>query len=160
MNLDKPVGFFLFDYAWVFFILITLINAFILKVRAARAIRDQPELRVGYDQLFKGYILFMNIPWVLMGIGMLVGGVPSTFTYLYPRGGNPFVIAFHISVVILWLLSIWWIYFRGGAEFLVKYKGVFRQDISSPILIKVMFALMLVGGIFGMTIMWSIPGAF
>jgi hypothetical protein len=91
-----------------------------------------------------------------MGIGVLFGGVPGVFGFFNPRDGNIFVLAFHATVVILWILSIWWIYFKGGAEFLVKYPGVFNQDIKSPILLKVLFAVMLIGGIFGMAFMWSL----
>jgi hypothetical protein len=156
MPFDEPNGFFVFDYAWIFLILVTIVNALILKARSASSVREHPELREGYDQLFKGYLLYMNIPWVVMGVGMLLGRVPSTISFFTPRHGNIFVIAFHLSVVFLWLLSIWWIYFKGGAEFLVRYKGVFNRDIQSPTVIKLFAGLMLLGGIVGMTFMWSL----
>jgi hypothetical protein len=155
MSFDKPIGFVVFDYDWIFLILVTLINAFILKARSSKVVCKHPELRDGYNQVFIGYLVFLNIPWVVMAIGMLVGGVPSSFSYLRPREGNAFVIAFHVTIVILWLLSIWWVYFKGGAEFLVKYKGVISRDIQSPTTIKFYFGLALLGGIFGMIYMWS-----
>jgi hypothetical protein len=109
MPFNKPIGFFVFDYAWILFILVTVLNASILRVRSSRIVKEHPELQNGYDQLFKGYLLYMNIPWVVMGIGMIFGGVPSTLSYFAPRHGNLFVVAFHVSVVILWLLGIWWL---------------------------------------------------
>jgi hypothetical protein len=151
-----PVGNFIFDNGWVLFILITVFNSFYLKARSQKIIVEKPDLQEGYDQLFKGYLTYLNIPWVVMGIGVLFGGVPGVFGFFNPRDGNIFVLAFHATVVILWILSIWWIYFKGGAEFLVKYPGVFNQDIKSPILLKVLFAVMLIGGIFGMAFMWSL----
>jgi hypothetical protein len=151
-----PVGNFIFDNGWVLFILITVFNSFYLKARSQKIIAEKPDLQEGYDQLFKGYLTYLNIPWVVMGIGVLFGGVPGVFGFFNPRDGNIFVLAFHATVVILWILSIWWIYFKGGAEFLVKYPGVFNQDIKSPILLKVLFAVMLIGGIFGMAFMWSL----
>jgi hypothetical protein len=150
-----PVGNFIFDNGWVLFILITVFNSFYLKARSQKIIAEKPDLQEGYDQLFKVYLTYLNIPWVVMGIGVLFGGVPGVFGFFNPRDGNIFVLAFHATVVILWILSIWWIYFKGGAEFLVKYPGVFNQDIKSPILLKVLFAVMLIGGIFGMAFMWS-----
>jgi hypothetical protein len=151
-----PVGNFIFDNGWVLFILITVFNSFYLKARSQKIIAEKTDLQEGYDQLFKGYLTYLNIPWVVMGIGVLFGGVPGVFGFFNPRDGNIFVLAFHATVVILWILSIWWIYFKGGAEFLVKYPGVFNQDIKSPILLKVLFAVMLIGGIFGMAFMWSL----
>jgi hypothetical protein len=151
-----PTGNFIFDNGWILFILVTVINAFYLKARSQKFIAKQPELQEGYDQLFKGYLTYLNIPWIVMGIGVLFGGVPGIFGFFRPRDGNIFVLAFHASVVILWILSIWWVYFKGGAEFLVKYPGVLNQDIKSPILLKILFGVMLIGGIFGMAFMWSL----
>ncbi len=151
-----PVGNFIFDNAWILFIAVTVFNAFYLKARSQKIITKQPDLQEGYDQLFKGYLVYMNIPWAVMGIGVLFGGVPSTLSFLRPRDGNIFVLAFHASIVILWILSIWWLYFKGGAEFLVKYPGVFTQDIKSPTFLKFIFGVMLAGGIMGMVFMWRL----
>jgi hypothetical protein len=155
MSFDKPIGFFVFDYAWIFLILVTTINALVLKVHSSRIVKEHPELQGGYDQLFKGYIIYMNIPWAIMGIGMVFGGVPSAFNFFTPRHGNIFVIPFHASIVILWFLGIWWVYFKGGAEFLNKYKGIFNRDFSANF-IKVYFGVCLIGGILGMIVMWSL----
>ena len=136
-------------------ILVTLINGFIFKRRSSVIVSKQPELRDGYDRLLKGYLIYFNIPSVIIAIGTLIGGVPSIISYFRPRDGNPFVIAFHIAVVIMWLLSIWWVYFKGGAEFLVKYKGFFNRDFQSPTNVKIFFGLTLLGGLLGMILMWS-----
>lgn len=155
MSFDKPIGIFVFDYAWILFILVAFLNAGMLKLRSNRIMKLHPELQDGYDQFIKGFLSFMNIPWIVLGIGMVFGGIPSTFSFFTPRHGNLFVIAFHVSVIILWLLGVWWIFFKGGAEFLVKYKGVFHPDIQSPLTVKLLFSLMLLGGVIGEIIFWS-----
>jgi len=147
-------GNFIFKNAWVLFILVTVLNAFMLKARSKKMIDQQPDLQAGYGQIFKGYLIYLNIPWIVMGVGVLFGGVPSVFSFFRPRDGNVFVLAFHASVVILWILSIWWLYFNGGAEFLVKYPGVFNQDIKSPNFLKLYCALALAGGVLAMLFMW------
>ena len=151
-----PAGNFIFNNGWILFILVTVFNAFYLKARSKKFIDKQPDLQEGYDQLFKGYLIYLNIPWIVMGIGILFGGVPSVYSFFRPRDGNIFVLAFHATVVILWMLSIWWFYFNGGAEFLIKYSGVFNRDIQSPMLLKTYFGLSLLGGIIGMAFMWSL----
>jgi hypothetical protein len=146
----------IFDNFWVWLILASVFNAFYLKVRSRKFIEKQPELQAGYDQLFKGELIYLNVPWVVAGIGIVFGGVPSFFSYLTPREGNLFVLAFHVTIIVLWILTIWWIYFRGGAEFLVKHPGVFRQDIKSPTLMKILFGVLLAGGIVAMINMWTL----
>ncbi|MBD0395870.1 MAG: hypothetical protein ICV52_19030 [Microcoleus sp. C1-bin4] len=138
---------------WLLAIGVTVVNAYIIKSRSREVITRHPELKEGYEKIFRGYLIYLNIPWIVMGIGILAGGVSDVFDYFYPRAGNPFVLAFHLSIIILWALSIYWIYFRGGAEFLVKHPGV--VNIKSVLGFKVLFALMLLGGMFGLILMWS-----
>jgi hypothetical protein len=139
---------------WLIAIVVTSINAYILKSRSQEAIARNPQLKEGYDKIFRGYLIYLNIPWVVMGIGILSGRVSGVFNYFNPRAGNPFVLAFHLSLVILWVLSVYWIYFRGGAEFLVKHPGLMNIDPKSALSLKLIFALMLLGGIVAMILMW------
>lgn len=151
---------FVFRYGWTLFVLVTVLNAFMIKARSQKMIARNPDLHAGYEQLFKGYLIFMNIPWLVMGFGMIAGGVPNIFSFLAPRQGNPFVLAFHASVVILWMLTIWWVYLKGGAEFLARHPGALNSEIKSPELIKLLVGVMLLGGILAMAAMWSMdfPG--
>ena len=140
---------------WLIAVIVTFVNAYILKSRSQDAIARNPELKEGYEKIFRGYLIYLNIPWVVMGIGILFGGVAGVFDYFNPRTGNPSVLAFHLSVVILWALGVYWIYFRGGAEFLVKHPGLMNIDIKSASALKLIFALMLLGGITALVVMWS-----
>ena len=146
----------IFNNFWLLFILSSVFNAFYLKIRSKKFIEQQPELQEGYDKLFKGELIYLNIPWVVAGIGTVFGGVPGFFSFFKPRDGNPFVLAFHVSIIILWILTIWWIYFQDGAEFLVKHPGVFNYDFKSPALVKVFFGVTLACGIAAMISMWSL----
>src|SRR5688572_25505898 len=117
----------IFHNFWIFLIFATVFNAFLLRIRSKRIILEQPELQKGYNLLFKGYLIYMNIPWVVIGIGIVFGNVPSFSSFFRPREGHPFVLAFHGSIIFLWALSIWWFYFKNGAEFLANYPGAFGQ---------------------------------
>jgi uncharacterized membrane protein YphA (DoxX/SURF4 family) len=146
----------LLDNFWLVLIFGTVVLAFSLRLRSRKLVAKQPELQTGYDQLFKGYLIYMNIPWVVMGIGMLFGRVPSFFSYFEPRGGDPFVLAFYIVVVGLSILGAWWMFANGGAEFLAKHPGAFGM-IQSTKLIKVSSALTLLGGIAVLILIWARP---
>jgi hypothetical protein len=140
---------------WLIAIVVTCVNAYFLRSRAATEIARNPELTEGYDQLLKGYLVCLNLPWLVMGMGILLGGTRSVFDYFDPRAGNPYVLAFHVTVFVLWALMIFWVYLGGGAEFLVRYPGVVNADIKSPLILKFLFALMLLGGIAGEIAMWT-----
>lgn len=140
---------------WLIAIGITCLNAYLLHSRAREKIARNPELAHGYRQLVKGFLIWLNLPWLVMGLGIMVGGVPSVFDYFYPHSGNLFVIAFHATMIVLGALQTFWIYFAGGAEFLVRHPGVWNVDIRSPMVLKLLFALMLLGGVVAEIVMWS-----
>ncbi|MBI5354725.1 MAG: hypothetical protein HZB50_18945 [Chloroflexi bacterium] len=144
----------IFKHGWVLFIGFTLINAFTLKFRSKKYIEQNPALEEGYEKLFRGYVIFMNLPWVVLGIGMIFGRFNSLFDVMFGfRSGNIFTLLFLGTVIALWILSVIWIYFLNGAEFLVEYPGVFNSNIKSPLMIKIWFALSLMGGILGLIFM-------
>ena len=136
-------------------IVVTGVNVAILKVRSTRLIHENPELADGYATLIRGYLIWMNIPWIVMGIGCTVGGVPTVMHYFRPQDGDPYVLAWFASVFLLWIAGTYWLLFRGGADMLVKHPGVFNPNISSPIMVKLLWFTCLAGGVFGVIMMWT-----
>jgi hypothetical protein len=147
-------------WVWLLFIAVTFANALILKFRAQSYIRQQPELAAGYQQLFRGVLFWGNLPWVVMGIGIVFGGVPNILSYFRPRDGNPFVLAWFGTVITIYLLGFYWLFARHGAEFLAEHAGLLRGGIKSPKAIRLYYCLMVAGGVAGMCVMFLIdfPG--
>ncbi len=137
-------------HAWILFIAVTMINALILKFRSRAHIQRRPELRAGYRRLFNGVLLWGNLPWVVMGIGIVFGGVHSTFSYFRPRDGHSFVLAWLGVVVALWILGFYWLFARRGAEFLVEHPGLLRSTPKNPTSIRFFYCLMVAGGLAGL----------
>ena len=140
---------------WLLAIGVTCLNAYMLYSRAQTEIARNPELAEGYWQLIKGYLVWFNLPWVVMGLGIVLGRTHGAFEYFNPRVGNPYVIAFHVTILVQSMLAIFWIYFAGGAEFLVAHPGVLNVDVKSPLVMKLLFGLGLLGGLVGEIVMWS-----
>ena len=152
---------FISKYFWLVAIVFTTVNFFVFKRRSEKHIKENPELAKGYSKLFRGYLFWMNIPWIIMGIGCTIGGVSSVWYYFRPRDGNPYVLAWFGSVFALWILGTFWLFFRGGAEMLAHHPGAVefnyglkRKEITNPTRIKVFWLLALAGGIFGVAFMW------
>ena len=78
---------------WLAFVVVTIINGRYWWAGVQARIRAQPELGPGYRRLYRGYLFWGNVPWLLMGAGILSGQVRSIFDFLQPRSGNPYVLA-------------------------------------------------------------------
>jgi hypothetical protein len=139
-------------HVWVMFVVVTCINGAIWWRRAQPHIRANPALRTGYRALIRGWLIWGNLPWLLMGAGILFGGVPTVFHFFNPRNG-PFVVAWYLTVVALWIASAYWIFLRRGAETLLAYPGLLNLPPDRPWVVKGYFLLCLAGGVFGLLMM-------
>jgi hypothetical protein len=54
-------------YFWLIAIIVTGINWVMFRKRAQKHIDENPELKEGYEALFRGYTIWMHSPWVVMG---------------------------------------------------------------------------------------------
>ena len=151
----------LFKHAWLILIIATIYNAYGLKSRLKNYILDKPEREEGYDKIIRAIMMYGNIPWVIVAIGNLSGLTNSMFDYFRPKEMNPIVLLFHAVIILFWILSVWWIYFKDGAEFLQDHPGVLKKksffsgsmDMTAKD-IKTMLPLMLLGGIAALVMMW------
>jgi hypothetical protein len=121
---DHP-GILLFRHAWLLFVLVTCFNAAIWWYRARRRIAQDPGLEPGYRQLIRWWVICGNLPWLVMGAGILFGEVPTVFQ----------------------------LFFRQGAEQLVAHLGLLNLPVERPWAVKTFFLLALAGGVLGLLTM-------
>ena len=140
----------LFKHFWVVFILVTFLKAAIWWRLGGEHRQRDPSLTEDYRALVRGFVTWGNVPWLIMGVGILFGGVPSMFHYFNPRYPNPFVAAFFGSIVLLWLACTYWLFARGGAEQLVRCPGLVQPPVNNPTLIKRFWLMCLAGGVAGL----------
>jgi hypothetical protein len=132
----------LLRHFWVAFVAVTFVNACILQRRSRPRVQERPELATGYRSLVRGYLFFGNLPWLVMGAGIELGGVPTVFSYLRPRDAPPFVQVWFAVIVGLWLLGFYWLFARHGAEFLIEHPGLLQGNISNPTWIRLGYCAM------------------
>ena len=151
----------LLKHFWLIAIIVTFANILFFRQNANKHIAENPQLKEGYDALIKGMLFWLSLPWVVMGIGCTVGGVPSVFYYFRPKDGNLFVLAWFATIFAIWAIGFVWIFFKGGADALAKYSGMIvmrtgfqKKEIKNPAMIKLLWILMLAGGIAGVSMMW------
>ena len=153
---------FIFKYFWAAAFIITCINVIYMKRLSIKYIDNDPESIADYNKIVKWALFWMNLPWIVMGIGCTIGNVPTMFHFFRPRDGNPFVLAWFAILFFLYALSIYWIFFCEGAERLAKY-GLVRYNapgksgsISNPTIVKLIFILCLSGGLIAAIAMCTI----
>jgi len=143
-----------FKHFWIAFILVTFANGAAMW-RQSKPYREvDPSLSEGYRSLVRGFVVWGNIPWLIMGAGILFGGVPSIFHFFNPRSPNPFVTAWFGSIIVLWIACSHWLFLRGGAEQLARHPGFTRPPITNPSTIKLLWLVCMGGGILGFVAMY------
>ena len=144
-----------FKYFWLLAIVCNVLNAVILRVRSKHYVQQRPELAGGYRKYFLGFLFWGSLPWIVMGVGIVFGGVPNVFSYFHPQDPNPFIRAWFGCIILMWLLGFYWIFARRGAEFLVEHPGLLSRNLDTPAKIKGFYCLTLVGGAVGLYFMFT-----
>ena len=134
-----------FRHLWLLFIVVGVINLVSVWRNLQGLIAQRPDLAQGYRRYFLGVAVFLTLPWLIMGVGIEVGGVPNLFGFLSLRDRNPYVIAFHAALTAMLVLTCYWVFLRRGAEFLVEHPGLTgRRSPTSIAGIRAFWAFMLV----------------
>jgi hypothetical protein len=137
-------------YFWLVLIAVNCLSTLIFSFIARSPLRERPELYDGYWRLIRGMLLFFNLPFLVMGIGIVSDYVPTMNGYLSWRVSNPFVLAFYTSIFFELLLGFYWIFFAQGAEFIVKHRdlwGSYKFRIpSSSFGVKLFYLFCLICG--------------
>jgi hypothetical protein len=136
-------------HEWTLFVIVMIVNALIMRIRSRRYIAADPSLQEGYRKLFWGTLIWGNIPWIIMGIGLETRFVPSMDNFLHPLEGNPFVVGFFASCYLIFALGTYWIFVRGGAEMIICHPGQFfwNYDFQSTGEVKAVWCFFLAAGI-------------
>jgi len=116
-------------YFWIAFIVVTFINYVVLKIRVKPLIEKDASLEEGYNKILNSIVTWGNLPWVIMGYGIVTNHVSSISDYMKPQEMNPYVLLFVASIFLIYILLLRWIFFKEGAEMLLKHKGIFNKGV-------------------------------
>jgi hypothetical protein len=140
--------------SWVFLIAVTLGNGLVWWRRSRVHIAQNPDLARGYKRLILGFVLWGNLPWFVMGLGLMTGGVDSVKEYLRPRGANPWVLALYGTGACIWALCLWWIFVRDGAQAIVDHPGLFNFPLTKSKYVKLLACATILACIVPMVVMF------
>lgn len=140
-------------HVWLLFVVFTSAQALAWWRRGKKARERDPSLTDGYRRLIRGYLVWGNLPWVAMGVPVLLGFVPSSVSYLELNFKNPFTLAWLGLVVVIWILESHWLFLQGGAEQLTTHPGLINFKHPQPWKIKLYWLACLAGGIAGLVLL-------
>ena len=159
MNSQKEI-FYWFDFIFIrhfgsFCLISALIAGCIQTLHSLIVIRKRPELKDGYQKLILGFTLFMGLPWLSIALGELIQGIPGMHYFFLLAAGNFFSWVFSITIFCEYAVFLYWLWFRKGGELLFSHPLLFYR-ISSPRMGQILFTMMILGGIIGISLLRSI----
>jgi hypothetical protein len=138
--------------AGLLFILVACVQGAIWRKRARSRIVLDPELDSGFRTFVRVWLIYGNLPWLLLGGAVLCGALPPPLNSLDPRH-SPYAGLILITIVLLWVATFEGLFFRGHAEVLLTYPGVFDVPLNRPWAVKLWFLICLSGGITGVILL-------
>jgi hypothetical protein len=127
-----PMGQLILKHMGLLGIFTAFANAGIYWWGARAKIAEHPECADELRNIIWGSIILLSIPWIPMGAGIVFGGLPSWDYFLNPKDLNPFVLAFHAIAIADLIFILVWMFFKGGAELMVKHQDIFLRHLFRP----------------------------
>jgi len=142
---------------WLLAIAVTFLNAAIWWWNGSGRRKRDPGLVAGYRRLTRGFALWGSVPWLVMGMGTLIGGLDAV-AYFDPANG-PWVLAWYASILAIYALLAHWIFLRDGAEQVARHPGLLQWGLmgtfeTSPWTVKGLVGLGIASGVAAMVMMF------
>ena len=110
---------FIGQYFWALCIGVTAFNVYVIGPSRASAV-SHDTVGVAELQTVRNWVFgAMILPWVVMGIAQVVGGVSNVWSLFRPRDLNPFVWSWYAVVFLLSCAFAYWVLVRGGAKYVL-----------------------------------------
>jgi hypothetical protein len=139
----------LFRYAPIIGVVVLLLNALALQLRATKLARVHPELVGGYTLIVRRFLVYLGIPALVYALGSLAGLATLDSPHFHRSVFEPteHVTWFDRLFWLIWFGILarftFWLFLRGGAEFLVTHGELFNRFPSNATTVKVVWILML-----------------
>ena len=78
--MDSVFHFFARNF-WLIALVMSVFNGFYYTLSSREKIKNDPSLINSYNKIFYGTVVFPGILWIVMGIGIIIGDVPSVFHF-------------------------------------------------------------------------------
>ena len=115
------MGLILFQYFWIFIVFVIAANGVVWRIAARDRINADPLLRKPLNRLYGGFVFWLSLPFLMMGLSIISGGVDNVLDYLTADIGNPHILGLYALIFAEDALFIYWVFFRRGDHFLALH---------------------------------------
>jgi len=136
-------------HLWAVIIIVNLLNVTLLKKRIKEHIAEDAGLAAGYNSLLKKFAIYLNLPWALMGAGVMVGRIESFPDIFMIKGNDPFILGWWIALMLEIAFINYWVSYRDGAATLLKYNRAHGLVFNTPEQMRTFFAVCMAGTVVG-----------
>jgi hypothetical protein len=143
------------SYSWIIVILVIGINLLFIKGKANNYLFDKPEVKVRANSLYFNIFIFTSIPFLIEGLGIILGFNRYAFDYLLINHINIFIVLWLISVIIIWIKGTHWIFKKNGAKFLAEHPDIlfpsprwFKESVREK-MFMILWVIIVVLNIYG-----------
>lgn len=143
----------MFKHWWMLFGIATCAGAAAIWVSLKGQVRADGGRTAKLKRFTLGFLFWGNLPWIVMGYGLTFGGVPGFWQYFRPHDGDPYVLSWFATGLMMWILGFYWLFFRDGTDFLSSVFWDSISDTKTTNSIKVLYILCGVSIIIGVLFM-------
>lgn len=112
------------QYFWLICLGVTWLNDRRANARLASMGGLSNASRQEATTCIRWFSVLSSLPWLVVGLGQILGATPTVWDYFRPQDGNPFVLSWLALIVLLAYSISGWILFGGGARKVVDLKLV------------------------------------
>ncbi len=138
------------EYFWLLISIISIVSMLLIKFKTKKHITEKPELKKGYDQYFKWFLICFNAPCLIAGVGNTLG-ITTAKDYFNININNSIVLIFFFTLIIISGTVMYWIFFKEGAKFIEQHPKLIRTRTlkgyrnAKAKEVKILYVLMLIG---------------
>lgn len=120
----------MFEYAWIMMLIIMPINAVYYRYNGRKYIAEDASLEKGYNKIAFSLGVLGEIPFIFLSYDFYTNGFNFSVFSIHTILESNALIAMHLSAVILCSLLCYWMFFKNGAEYMVRHPGLYREGLS------------------------------
>ena len=103
-------------YFWLLCLIISVFN-YVVGIRSLESMGpSDPRASVAAVALRRWFLVVSDLPWLVMGWAILVGGVPNIWYFFRPQDRNPYVLVWFAIIFATAAWFAFWVFILAGAE--------------------------------------------
>ncbi len=142
-----------YEFVWIFFAAINLLNLAYIQFRMAAIVRTDRGLERESRIVMKWLFIFSVLPFLLLASLQYLGGFHHAFYLFSNNYHNPYIVLGWSVFILLDIALLYAMFLGRGAALLIKFQGAFPRMHKNETMIKLGTVLGVIGSLISLFIM-------